>query len=317
MTSSTASPLGSMKTTPRPASASARICPAISVVLPVPVGPQIRRWWRASGTARPTGRGAPASETPSGRTPGPGSGMAGGGGTARAPARARPGSAGSAGSRAIAASSGTDSRSPLASQPGADRGGGAAQPAAGEPVPPGEQGGGRGEGVGQAAQPGRLLRGGGPPLPAAGAVAGLGRGGGGDRVADQGFPLRPGELGGGLADLGGQVGIGAAGGPAAAGAVPGAGQVQQPGGHPGGLPGPLLAGGAAGLAEPGSGDRPGQDLQDGVLAVGEAGRGPGQRPQRRLRVMAGRQRQDVRAGQPQRPAGRRRLRAAAAAWPGR
>ena len=116
MTSSTASPLGSMKTTPRPASASARICPAISVVLPVPVGPQIRRWWRASGTARPTGRGWPASETPSGRTPGPGSGMAGGGGTARAPARARPGSAGSAGSRAIAASSGTDSRSPLASR---------------------------------------------------------------------------------------------------------------------------------------------------------------------------------------------------------
>ena len=109
----TASPLGSMKTTPRPASASARICPAIRVVLPVPVGPQIRRWCRASGTARPTGRGAPASETPSGRTSGPGTGMAGGGGTARAPARARPGSDGSAGSRAIAASSGTDSRSPF------------------------------------------------------------------------------------------------------------------------------------------------------------------------------------------------------------
>ena len=42
--------------------------------------------------------------------------MAGGGGTARAPARARPGSDGSAGSRAIAASSGTDSRSPFASR---------------------------------------------------------------------------------------------------------------------------------------------------------------------------------------------------------
>ena len=62
MMSVTASPLGSMNTTPRPASASARICPAIRVVLPVPVGPQIRRWCRASGTARPTGRGAPASE---------------------------------------------------------------------------------------------------------------------------------------------------------------------------------------------------------------------------------------------------------------
>ena len=293
-----------MKTTPRPASASARICPAISVVLPVPVGPQIRRWCRASGTARPTGRGAPASETPSGRTPGPGSGMAGGGGTARAPARARPGSDGSAGSRAIAASSGTDSRSPLASRREPIAAAGRRSRRRASQFRPVSRAVARGEGVGQAAQPGRLLRGGGPPLPAAGAVAGLGRGGGGDRVADQGFPLRPGELGGGLADLGGQLGIGAAGGPAAAGAVPGAGQVQQPGGDPGGLPGPLLAGGAAGLAEPGSGDRPGQDLQDGVLAVGQAGRGPGQRPQRRLRVMAGRQRQDVRAGQPQRPAGR-------------
>ena len=155
--------------------------------------------------------------------------------------------------------------------------------------------------MGQAAEPGRLLRGGGPPFPAACAVARLRRGGGGDGVADQGFPLRPGELGGGLADLGGQLGIGAAGGPGAAGSVPGAGQVQQPGGHPGRLPGALLAGGAAGLAEPGSGDRPGEDLQDGVLAVGEAGRGPGQRPQRRFGVMTGGQRQDVRAGQPQRP----------------
>ena len=44
MISVTASPLGSMNTTPRPAVASDRICPAIRVVLPVPVGPQIRRW---------------------------------------------------------------------------------------------------------------------------------------------------------------------------------------------------------------------------------------------------------------------------------
>ena len=202
--------------------------------------------------------------------------------------------------------------------PGADHGGGAAQPAAGQPVPPGEQGGGRGQGVGQAAQPGRLLRGGGPPLPAAGPVAGLGGGGGGDRVADQGFPLRPGELGGGLADLGGQLGIGAAGGPAAAAAVaPGLARSSSREVIRADCPDALLAGGAAGLAEPGSGDRPGQDLQDGVLAVGEAGRGPGQRPQRRLRVMAGRQRQDVRAGQPQRARRRRRRRAAAAARPGR
>ena len=300
----TASPLGSMKTTPRPASASARICPAISVVLPVPVGPQIRRWWRASGTARPTGRGAPASETPRGRTPGPGSGMAGGGGTARAPARASPGQRRVGGQPGDRRQFRHGQQVALGQPAGADRGGGVAKASAGQPVPPGEQGGGRGEGVGQAAQPGRLLRGGGPPLPAACAVAGLDRGGGSDRVADKGFPLRPGELGGGLADLGGQVGVGAAGGPGAAGSVPGAGQVQQPGGDPGGLPGTLLAGGAAGLAEPGAGDRPGEDLQDGVLAVGEAGRGPGQRPQRRLGVMAGGQRQDVRAGQPQRPAGR-------------
>ena len=42
--------------------------------------------------------------------------MAGGGGTARAPAMARPGSAGSDDSRATAASSATDSRSPRASR---------------------------------------------------------------------------------------------------------------------------------------------------------------------------------------------------------
>ena len=155
--------------------------------------------------------------------------------------------------------------------------------------------------MGQAAQPRRLLRGGGPACPAPGPGAGLGRGGGGDGVADEGFPLRPGELGGGVADLGGQLGIGAAGGPAAGCRPwPGAGQVEQPGGEPGGLPGALPAGGAAGAAEPGPGDRAGQDLQDGVLAVAQAGRGAGQRPQRRLRVMAGRQREDLGAGQPQR-----------------
>ena len=44
MMSVTASPLGSMNTTPRPAASIGRICPAIRVVLPVPVGPQIRRW---------------------------------------------------------------------------------------------------------------------------------------------------------------------------------------------------------------------------------------------------------------------------------
>ena len=218
MTSSTASPLGSMKTTPRPASASARICPAISVVLPVPVGPQIRRWWRASGTARPTGRGWPGVGDAEGADAGAGQRDGG-----RRRDGACPG-AGQAGQRRVGGQPG-DRRQfrhrqqvALGQPAGADRGGGVAKAAAGEPVPPGEQGGGRGEGVGQAAQPGRLLlRGGGPPLPAAGAVAGLGGGGGGDRVADQGFPLRPGELGGGLADLGGQVGIGAAGGPAAAG----------------------------------------------------------------------------------------------------
>ena len=313
----TASPLGSMNTTPRPAPASARICPAISVVLPTPVGPTIRRWWRASGTARPTGRGWPVSETPRGRTPGPGSGMAGGGGTARAPG------AGQAGQRRVGGQPGDggefrDRQQVAPDQPaGADRTGGAAQPLAGEPVPPGQQGGRRGQGVGQAAQPGLLLRGGGPPFPAAGPVAGLRPGRWWRPRSGSGFPTaarrawrwsrgsrRPGR------------GRGSAG-PAAAGAAPGAGQVQQPGGEPGGLPGPLLAGGAAGLAEPGSGDRPGQDLQDGVLPAGQAGRGPGQRPQRRLGVAAGRQRQDVGAGQPQRARRRPPRRAAAAGWRGR
>ena len=72
--------------------------------------------------------------------------------------------------------------------------------------------------------------------------------------------------------------------------------------QPGGLPGALGAGGAAGAAQPGSGDRPGEDLDDGVLAVAQPGGGAGQRPQRGVRVMAHRQREDLGAGQPQRPA---------------
>ena len=254
----------------------------------MPVGPQIRRWWRASGTARPTGRGAPASETPEragvragdgdggGRRDGAGAG-AGQAGQRRV--GGQPGDRGELGHRQQVAP---------AQPAGGDRGGGVAQAAAGQPVPPGVQGGGRGQGVGQAAQPRGVLRGGGAGLPPPG-PGGDGRGGGGDGVADEGFPLRAGELAGGLADLGGQLGIGAGRGPAApaSGVAAGAGQVQQAGGEPGGLPGALLAGGAAGLAEPGSGDRAGEHLDDGVLAVGQAGGGAGQRPQRRVQVVAG------------------------------
>ena len=98
-------------------------------------------------------------------------------------------------------------------------------------------------------------------------------------------------------------GIGAAAGRAAAGAgAAGAGQVQEPGDEPGGgLPGALLAGSAARLAEPGPGDRPGQHLDDRVLAVAERGGCTGQGSQRVGLVRA--QRQDLGAGQPQRPAG--------------
>ena len=185
-----------------------------------------------------------------------------------------PGSDGSAGSRAIAASSGTDSRSPRRKPAGGDRGGGAAQPAAGQPVPPGVQGGRRGQGVGQAAQPRPCLRGGGRPVPAAGPVAGLDGGGGGDGVADQGFPLRArrawrwprGSRRPARGRRGPRPGVRLPPWP------PGLARSEQPGGEPGGLPGALPAGGAAGLAEPGSGDRPGQDLHDGVLAAGQAGR---------------------------------------------
>ena len=106
----------------------------------------------------PTGRGTPVSVTPSGRTPGPGTGTAGGGATARAPARARPGTDASAGRRAIAASSGTDSRPAAAEPAGVDLGGGVAQVAAGQPVPPRVQGGRGGEAVRQAAQPRPGLR---------------------------------------------------------------------------------------------------------------------------------------------------------------
>ena len=105
------------------------------------------------------------------------------------------------------------------------------------------------------------------------------------------------------ADLGGQLGVLARPGPGPAPGRAGGGRVEQPGGEAGGLPAALPAGGAAGAAQPGPGDRAGQDLDDGVLAVAEPGRRAGQRPQRRLRVMAGRQREDLRAGQPQRPAG--------------
>ena len=233
MMSVTASPLGSMNTTPRPAPASARICPAISVVLPVPVGPTDPQV--VAGVGDGQADRARRSGVGDAQRADAGAGQRDGG---RRRDGACPG-AGQAGQRRVGGQPGDRGEFRHRQQvapgqpPGADRGGGAAQPLAGEPVPPGEQGGGRGEGVGQAAQPGLLLRGGGPPFPAAGPVAGLGRGGGGDRVADQGFPLRPGELGGGLADLGGQVGVGAAAGPAAAGAVPGAGQVQQPGGRAG------------------------------------------------------------------------------------
>ena len=82
----------------------------------------------------------------------------------------------------------------------------------------------------------------------------------------------------------------------------GGGQVQQPGGQPGGLPAAQPPGGPAGAAQPGPGDRAGQHLQHGVLAVAERGGGPGQRPQR-VRGKAGAQRQDLGPREPQRPAG--------------
>ena len=62
--------------------------------------------------------------------------------------------------------------------------------------------------------------------------------------------------------------------------------VQQPGGQPGGAAGAQLPGGAAGAAQPGAGDRPGEYLDDGVLAVGEAAAGGGEGTQR-VRVVIG------------------------------
>ncbi len=110
--SRTRSPLGSMTRAPRPASASARTMVAMRVDLPEPVAPMMCRWCRPSATARPTGRSVARSERPSGLAAGPGRGTAAMGRMERAPARWTPGAAVSNGRWAIAASSGTDSRSP-------------------------------------------------------------------------------------------------------------------------------------------------------------------------------------------------------------
>ena len=105
----TKSPLGSMTTTPRPWAMSCRARLAIRVDLPDPVAPSRWTWWQASAAVSRTGWAGPSSGSP--RTL-PSSGSPGGGGTGRAPARTSPGTAGSAGRCAKAASSPVASRSP-------------------------------------------------------------------------------------------------------------------------------------------------------------------------------------------------------------
>ena len=71
------------------------------------------------------------------------------------------------------------------------------------------------------------------------------------------------------------------------------------------MAGAQLPGGAAGAAQPGPGDRAGEDLHDGVLPGGEAAAGGGEGPQR-IRVVIGFEGEDLGAGQPQRPPGHQR-----------
>ena len=59
-------------------------------------------------------------------------------------------------------------------------------------------------------------------------------------------------------------------------------------------------GGAAGCAEPGAGDRTGEDLDDGVLPGGQAAAGGGEGPQR-IAAVIGFEGENLGAGQPQRP----------------
>ena len=84
----------------------------------------------------------------------------------------------------------------------------------------------------------------------------------------------------------------------------------------GGRAGAQPPGGAAGSAQPGAGDRAGEDLDDGVLPGGQAAAGGGEGPQR-IAAVIGFERQDLGAGQPQRPPGRQRPGRERRAWRGR
>ena len=68
------------------------------------------------------------------------------------------------------------------------------------------------------------------------------------------------------------------------------------------MAGAQAPGGAAGFAEPGAGDRAGEDLDDGVLPGGQAAAGGGEGPQR-ISAVIGCEGEDLGAGQPQRPPG--------------
>ena len=84
--------------------------------------------------------------------------MTGGGATARAPARARPGHRRVGGQAGDRGQLGYRQQAAAAEPAGGDLGGGAAEVAAGQPVPPRVQGGRGGEAVRQAAQPRPGLR---------------------------------------------------------------------------------------------------------------------------------------------------------------
>ena len=260
----------------------------IRVVFPVPVGPMTRRWWRASAMAMPTGRRTPVSLTPSGRTSGSGHGDAGRWGDGAGPGAGKTGERGVGGQAGDRGQFG-DRQQPAAAEPAAgDLGGGVAQMAAGQPVPPRVQGGRGGEAVRQSAQPRPGLRLGWlVPRPAAFPAV---DGGGGGGVADLGVPLRARRLDDRGPHLSGQPWVRGGRAPPRRSRASGGQHVQeQPDAladrqaHmrvPGGMTAAQPPGGAAGLAEPGAGDRAGEDLDDGVLPGGQAAAGGGEGPQR-------------------------------------
>ena len=261
------SPLGSITTTPRPASMSPRARLVSSVDLPEPVAPMTWRWWRASGTARATGRRPPAWASPSslgvstraarrqGRWPGDGWWR----GDRLGPGSGQARDHWSVGRWARAASSGTETRSPRPKR------------RAGEDRPGGAGGGGPSGFVPRRARRPRRRRGLGP----AGGLAPVYRWRWSPRRSERRWPstaerpcprCRPHRLCGWGRSW-------------PAGRRPGSDEVDQSGGTRGRPSGPSCGGRLVQASEAPAGDGSGQDLHAGGLTLIKPGQGAEQRAQ--------------------------------------